>query len=156
MLCPRLLAVVLATVLPLTFAQSAQGMARLAQSAQHCLALAMYWEAKSEGPDGMLAVASVVLNRVAHPEFPDTVCGVVKQGGESPPCQFSWWCDGKSDRPSEARAWATATRIAEHALRSPPSDLTRGALFFHNTSIETPWVRQSQRTVQIGRHVFYR
>ncbi len=68
-----------------------------------CLALALYWEAKAEGPEGMLAVASVVLNRVAHPEFPDTVCGVVKQGGETPPCQFSWWCDGASDRPTETR-----------------------------------------------------
>jgi N-acetylmuramoyl-L-alanine amidase len=152
----RLSAVALATVLPLTFAPSAQGMTRFTPSAQHCLALAMYWEAKSEGPDGMRAVASVVLNRVAHPEFPDTVCGVVKQGGESPPCQFSWWCDGKSDRPTEARAWATATRIAEQALQSAPSDLTRGALFFHNTAIATPWRRERQRTVQIGRHIFYR
>ncbi len=150
----RLFAVALATIFPLTFAQSAQGMTRMAQSAQQCLALAMYWEAKSEGPDGMLAVASVVLNRVAHPEFPDTVCGVVKQGGESPPCQFSWWCDGKSDLPVEARPWATATRIAERVLRDPPSDLTRGALFFHNISVETPWVRE--RTVQIGQHIFYR
>ena len=150
----RLFAVALATIFPLTFAQSAQGMTRMTQSAQQCLALAMYWEAKSEGPDGMLAVASVVLNRVAHPEFPDTVCGVVKQGGESPPCQFSWWCDGKSDLPVEARPWATATRIAERVLRSPPSDLTRGALFFHNISVETPWVRE--RTVQIGQHIFYR
>jgi N-acetylmuramoyl-L-alanine amidase len=156
MLCSRLLVVALATAFPLLFAPSAQGMTRLTQSAQHCLALAMYWEAKSEGPDGMLAVASVVLNRVAHPEFPDTVCGVVKQGGESPPCQFSWWCDGKSDRPTEARAWATATKIAERVLQSPPSDYTRGALFFHNTAIETPWVGKRQRTVQIGRHVFYR
>ena len=152
--CPRLLAVALATALPLILAPSAQGMTRIAQSPQHCLALAMYWEAKSEGPEGMLAVAAVVLNRVAHPEFPDTVCGVVKQGGESPPCQFSWWCDGKSDQPTEAHAWATATRIAERALRSPPSDLTDGALFFHNISIETPWTRE--RTVQIGQHVFYR
>ena len=66
-----------------------------------CLALAMYWEAKAEGAEGMRAVAAVVLNRVAHPEFPRTVCGVVKQGGERPPCQFSWWCDGKSDQPTE-------------------------------------------------------
>jgi N-acetylmuramoyl-L-alanine amidase len=154
--CPRLLAVALATILPLALALPAQGMTRLAQSAEHCLALTLYWEAKSEGPDGMLAVASVVLNRVAHPQFPDTVCGVVKQGGETPPCQFSWWCDGRSDRPTEARAWATATRIAERALRSAPSDLTSGALFFHNTSIDTPWMRKRERTVQIGRHIFYR
>lgn len=151
---PRLLAVALATALPLAFAPPAQGMPRISQSAQHCLALAMYWEAKSEGPDGMLAVASVVLNRVAHPEFPDTVCDVVRQGGETPPCQFSWWCDGRSDRPTEARAWAIATRMADRALRNPPSDPTRGALFFHNTSMESPWTRE--RTVQIGQHVFYR
>ena len=156
MLCPRRLAVALAAVLFLAFAPSAQGMPRLGDGAQRCLALAMYWEAKSEGPEGMLAVASVVLNRVAHPAFPDTVCGVVKQGGESPPCQFSWWCDGRSDRPIEARAWASATRIAERVLQSRPSDLTRGALFFHNTAIASPWSRNRQRTVQIGRHVFYR
>ena len=152
----RLLTVVLTTAFSLAFAPSAQGMTRIAQSSEHCLALAMYWEAKSEGPDGMLAVASVVLNRVAHPDFPNTVCGVVKQGGESPPCQFSWWCDGRSDRPVEARPWATATQIAERVLRSPPSDGTRGALFFHNIAIDTPWVRERQRTVQIGRHIFYR
>ncbi|MEM7025184.1 MAG: cell wall hydrolase [Pseudomonadota bacterium] len=116
----------------------------------------MYWEAKSEGPDGMLAVGQVVLNRVSHPEFPDTICGVVRQGGEQPPCQFSWWCDGKSDRPTEADAWSDATRIAEKVLRNPPSDRTRGALFFHNTAIDSPWTLKRTRTVQIGRHVFYR
>jgi N-acetylmuramoyl-L-alanine amidase len=152
----RLSAVALATVLPLTSAPAAQGMTRISQDAEHCLALAMYWEAQNEGPEGMRAVASVVLNRVAHPEFPDTVCGVVTQGGETPPCQFSWWCDGKSDRPTDPRAWATATRIAEQVLQGAPSDLTRGALFFHNTAIESPWRYKRQRTVQIGRHVFYR
>jgi N-acetylmuramoyl-L-alanine amidase len=62
----------------------------------------------------------------------------------------------RQERPTEARAWATATKIAERVLQSPPSDYTRGALFFHNTAIETPWVGKRQRTVQIGRHVFYR
>jgi spore germination cell wall hydrolase CwlJ-like protein len=158
--CSRLLALALVTVVSLVVAHPAQSAMGIAQGAMgsaqnaHCLALAMYWEAKSEGRDGMLAVASVVLNRVAHPEFPDSVCAVVKQGGESPPCQFSWWCDGKSDQPTEARAWSSATRIAESVLRSPPSDRTRGALFFHNIGIATPWERQ--RTVQIGRHIFYR
>jgi spore germination cell wall hydrolase CwlJ-like protein len=104
----------------------------------------------------MRAVASVVLNRVAHPEFPKTVCGVVTQGGEQPPCQFSWWCDGRSDHPTDAQAWRQARQIAQAALAKPPVDRTRGALFFHNTSISTPWVRKRERTVQIGRHVFYR
>lgn len=121
-----------------------------------CLALALYWEAKSEGAEGMRAVASVILNRVAHPHFPDTVCAVVKQGGERPPCQFSWWCDGKSDRPTDARAWRQAQRLARQALADPPPDRTRGALFFHNTAIATPWVKKRVRTAQIGRHIFYR
>ena len=121
-----------------------------------CLALALYWEAKSEGREGMLAVASVVLNRVAHPAFPNSVCAVVTQGGEQPPCQFSWWCDGKSDRPTEAQAWRLAQRFAKQALADPPPDRTRGALFFHNTSIRTPWLRERVRTAQIGRHIFYR
>jgi spore germination cell wall hydrolase CwlJ-like protein len=124
--------------------------------AARCLALALYWEAKTEGPDGMRAVASVVLNRVAHPQFPSTVCGVVTQGGERPPCQFSWWCDGKSDRPTDPRAWRLARQIAQAALAKPPPDRTRGALFFHNAAIPTPWVRKRERTAQIGRHIFYR
>ena len=126
------------------------------QDPADCLALALYWEAKTEGPHGMLAVAAVVLNRVAHPEFPDTVCAVVSEGGETPPCQFSWWCDGKSDRPTEQRAWTLAQSLARSVVVAPPRDPTRGALFFHNTSIATPWLRQRERTVQIGRHIFYR
>ena len=57
---------------------------------QHCLALAMYWEARGEGRQGMLAVGSVVLNRVRDQRFPNSVCGVVYEGGEKPPCQFSF------------------------------------------------------------------
>ena len=106
--------------------------------------------------EGMLAVASVVLNRVAHPEFPDSVCGVVKQGGEQPPCQFSWWCDGASDRPTEADSWQLAQSLAQRCLARAPRDATRGALFFHEASIRNPWRRPRERTVQIGHHVFYR
>ena len=78
------------------------------------------------------------------------------QGGEDPPCQFSWWCDGKSDRPTEAHAWRLAQQIAKATLAKRPADRTRGALFFHNTSIRTPWLRKRERTVQIGSHIFYR
>ena len=78
----------------------------------HCVALAMYWEAKAEGDAGMLAVGQVVMNRVVHAEFPTTPCAVVKQGGERPPCQFSWWCDGKSDEPTELEHWQRANELA--------------------------------------------
>ncbi len=126
------------------------------EEATRCLALAMYWEAKAEGAAGMRAVGQVVLNRVAHPKFPGTVCGVVRQGGEQPPCQFSWWCDGKSDQPTEAQSWALAQRLARGLLADRPKDPTRGALFFHSTRISTPWVLPRQRTAQIGSHIFYR
>lgn len=122
--------------------------------AQRCIALAMYWEARGEGRSGMLAVGSVVLNRVADSRFPKTACGVVYQGGETPPCQFSWWCDGKSDRPTQHAAWQRSLQLAGDLLADRPADPTGGALFFHNTSIDSPWRRE--RTARIGNHIFYR
>ena len=123
-------------------------------SAQRCVALAMYWEARGEGREGMLAVGSVVLNRVDDERFPNSVCGVVYQGGETPPCQFSWWCDGKSDRPTQQSAWLASLDLARELLSDRPRDPTKGALFFHNTSVSPSWRRD--RTARIGNHVFYR
>jgi spore germination cell wall hydrolase CwlJ-like protein len=114
----------------------------------------MYWEARGEGRDGMAAVGAVVLNRVAHSRFPDTPCDVVHQGGETPPCQFSWWCDGRSDRPTHHRLWASALALADEMLAHRTGDPTHGALFFHSVSIASPWRRV--QTAQIGNHVFYR
>ena len=122
--------------------------------AQHCLAEVMYWEARGEGPQGMLAVASVVLNRVEDQRFPDSVCSVVRQGGETPPCQFSWWCDGKADTPANPVKWAESLNLANTILTERPDDPTDGALFYHNTSIKDPWRRPL--TARIGRHIFYR
>ena len=123
---------------------------------QRCLALTMYWEAKNQGPKGMIAVGAVVLNRVRHERFPDRVCDVVFQGGETPPCQFSWWCDGKSDEPQEQKAWSLAQKLAGMMLRNPPDDPTDGALFFHNTSVKPAWRKELTRTARLGSHVFYR
>ena len=114
----------------------------------------MYWEARGEGRRGMLAVGSVVLNRVDDQRFPDNACGVVFEGGETPPCQFSWWCDGKSDRPTHKGLWRDSLALADELLTDRPPDPTRGALFFHNTSIQKPW--QRQKTARIGNHLFYR
>jgi N-acetylmuramoyl-L-alanine amidase len=123
---------------------------------EHCLALAMYWEARGEGRDGMIAVGAVVLNRAQHERFPDTVCAVVSQGGPTPPCQFSWYCNGRSNGPREQEAWARAQELARKMLTDPPKDPTRGALFFHNASVRPSWRNQLVRTAQIGGHVFYR
>ena len=129
------------------------------QGAVQCLALTLYWEARSEGRQGMIAVGWVVLNRVQHDKFPDTVCAVVKQGGETPPCAWSWWCDGRSDRPRNPKAWELAQTLARRLLHHPPRDPdpTQGALWFHHVSIKKPqWAQVSQRTVRIGKHIFYR
>ena len=121
-----------------------------------CLAQTLYWEAKNEGREGMIAVGWVVLNRRGHEEFPSTVCEVVHQGGETPPCQFSWWCDGKSDRPREPDNWALAREVAGLLLAEPPPDPTGGALFFHSAAMDVPWKVDRTRTARIGNHIYYR
>lgn len=127
------------------------------KEAVQCLALTLYWEARSEGRQGMIAVGWVVLNRVQHNDFPDTVCGVVTQGGETPPCAWSWWCDGRNDRPRNPKIWERAQTLARRLLHSPPRDPTQGALWFHHVSMKKPpWAKVYRRTVRIGKHVFYR
>jgi len=128
--------------------------ARPTDGAQHCVALAMYWEARGEGRDGMAAVGAVIENRVRSKSFPNDYCSVVYQGGETPPCQFSWWCDGKSDRPTNSAQWTLALGTASDLLAGRISDPTKGALFFHSTAIRRPWDRV--QTARIGNHVFYR
>ncbi len=122
----------------------------------HCLALALYWEARGESRRGMVAVGWTILNRTQSLHFPATPCGVIYQGGEKPPCQFSWWCDGKRDRPRDQDSWIQARVIAAELLVDPPPDPTGRALFYHSTKIGVPWKRKRIRTARIGSHVFYR
>lgn len=123
-----------------------------------CLALNVYWEARSESSLGQFAVAAVTLNRVAHKRFPDTVCGVVQQGGAERRhrCQFSWWCDGKSDVPTNSAAWHAAKSIAYTALFFDPPDPTDGALWYHADYVNPSWNKAMSHTATIGRHIYYR
>ena len=123
---------------------------------ERCLALAMYWEARNEGSDGMRAVGSVVLNRVESDAFPNTPCEVVHQGGERPPCQFSWWCDGRSDAPRDSKQWQIAVALAAEMLRNRGDDPTRGALFFHSAAIPVPWGVERTLAARILGHLYYR
>jgi spore germination cell wall hydrolase CwlJ-like protein len=123
----------------------------------HCLALNIYHEARSEPRSGQIAVARVTLNRVESSAFPGSVCDVVKQGGEKRNrCQFSWWCDGKSDEPTEPRAWRRSLEIGKRVLADKVADPTNGALFYHADYVQPKWSRSFDRTAQIGRHLFYR
>jgi spore germination cell wall hydrolase CwlJ-like protein len=122
-----------------------------------CLALNVYHEARSEPEVGQLAVAAVTLNRVRSEAFPDSVCKVVKQGGQQRNrCQFSWWCDGKSDHPTESEAWKNARRISRLSLLGLTEDPTDEALYYHATYVKPRWSRKLERTARIDQHVFYR
>jgi N-acetylmuramoyl-L-alanine amidase len=129
-----------------------------------CLALAVYWEGKTETHEGQLAVAHTVLNRTKDPKFPNTVCGVVaqkapdsKKAGGKKGCQFSWWCDGKRDEPKDDRDWQEAVQSARAALAGDAADPTKGALYFHSAKIRPPvWTKKRKNLGRIGDHVFYR
>ncbi len=121
-----------------------------------CLALNVYHEARSEPLKGQVAVAAVILNRVESGQFPDSVCGVVKQGTRSKGCQFSWWCDGRKDTPTEKEAWDQARRIAIRTLTGLTDDPTDGALYYHTTKVRPSWSRKFERTARIGEHLFYK
>ncbi|MEK9671845.1 MAG: cell wall hydrolase [Rhodospirillaceae bacterium] len=122
-----------------------------------CLALNIYWEARSEPVAGQFAVAAITMNRVRHQNFPNTICGVVRQGGwkQRHRCQFSWWCDGKTDTPFELVSWFQAQDIAHLVLSGAVPDPTRGALWYHAEYVSPAWQEAMVPTVKIGRHVFY-
>src|SRR5262249_50934740 len=100
-----------------------------------CLTQAVYFEARGEGPGGMQAVAQVVLNRVRHPAFPKTVCGVVFQGSGGSGCQFSFACDGSVNRAPEAGAWRRARDVAAKALSGHVMAEVGNATHFHTTAV---------------------
>ncbi len=123
-----------------------------------CLALNVYWEARSEPALGRLAVAAVTLNRVANPNFPNTICGVVRQGEELGlhRCQFSWVCDRRGNEPGHDAAWRDAEHVAFSALFLNLPDPTQGALWYHADYVSPPWASTMAQAMRIGRHLFYR
>ena len=127
------------------------------QNELRCLALNIYFEARSEPAPGQRAVGHVVINRVAHPKYPDSVCAVVQQGGEQVlhRCQFSWWCDGQSDRPMNQEAWARSLRLAWKVYFGVLKDTTDGALWYHATYVKPYWSDSLLKGPRIGQHVFY-
>jgi len=121
-----------------------------------CLTQAVYFEARGETVRGQAAVAQVVLNRVKHPAFPKTVCGVVFQGAASRGCQFSFACDGSMRRAREAGAWDRARKIAARAMSGVVLADVGSATHFHTTGVSPGWGPRMLRVSQVGLHVFYR
>lgn len=127
------------------------------RTALKCLAMNIYWEARSEPLVGQVAVAAVTLNRVEDQRFPDDVCKVVRQGGEirRHRCQFSWWCDGKKDVPLEAEAWRRANTLARLTAAGVIQDPTGGAMWYHADYVEPYWAEAKKQVTKIGKHIFY-
>jgi len=125
--------------------------------AEHCLTLAVYYEAASEPDAGQRAVAQVVLNRVAHPAYPDTVCGVVFQGSErSTGCQFSFTCDGALRRKPAQMWWDRAAKVAREALGGAVYTPVGLATHYHTVQIHPYWADSLDNVGTIGAHRFYR
>ena len=126
-----------------------------------CLAVNLYHEARSEEAVGAIAAGYVVVNRVNSKRYPNDVCSVIKQGGERRhKCQFSWWCDGKSDRISkneiEQRAYQRMRWYAKLILGGNIGDPSGGALFYHTAGVNPYWMSSKEQTVRLGYHIFYR
>ncbi|MGB0660372.1 MAG: cell wall hydrolase [Mangrovicoccus sp.] len=122
-----------------------------------CLSEALYFEARGESIKGQFAVAEVIMNRVASPRYPNSVCGVINQGtGRKFACQFTYTCDGRAEVIHEPRAWGRVGRIADAVLSGADTNLTSGATHYHTTAVRPSWARKFPRTASIGVHHFYR
>ena len=139
---------------------------RLVSRQDVCLAQNIYHEARSQDTIGKIAVGLVTLNRVKDSRWPNTVCGVVfdsQRGINNMPkrnkCQFSWFCDGKSDRIHEQQVYEDIVELlsAVYFLSSSPVlDLTKGATHYHTYKVEPYWSTKLEKIANIGDHIFYR
>ena len=122
-----------------------------------CMATAIYFEARGESYRGQVAVGQVVLNRVSHKLYPGTICGVVYQNQHKRnACQFSFACDGRPERITEAKAWAQAEEIARGVISGELYLTEVGhATHYHATYVYPHWAPRMKKVTKIGLHVFY-
>tara|TARA_R100000278_G_scaffold93708_1_gene71538 strand:- start:111 stop:545 length:435 start_codon:yes stop_codon:yes gene_type:complete len=130
-----------------------------------CLALNVYHEAKNQSLSGQIAVAEVVMNRVDDPRYPNNVCDVVKQGltykwNPGFPirnkCQFSWYCDGKSDVAKQKDAWEEALSVAKGVYHGYLDAYLEGATHYHAYYVNPSWAETKTYITRIDDHIFYR
>ena len=123
-----------------------------------CMAEALYFEARGESVMGQFAVAEVILNRVDHSRFPDSICGVVLQGSGNGKyrCQFTYTCDGKLEVINEQKAWTNVGKVATLAISMDKRPLTHGATYYHTNYVSPSWSKKFPRTATIGTHHFYK
>ena len=133
----------------------------------YCMAQNIYFEAGNQPLAGKIAVAQVVLNRLDHPNYPGTMCDVIYQAkwkenwlGNMVPirnqCQFSWFCDGKSDDPVDSPTWLNSLLVARDVVQGRYGDITEGATHYHNDQVHPYWADSLNETVVINNHIFYK
>lgn len=125
-------------------------------TALKCMTQAIYYEAANEPEAGKRGVAQVVLNRLRHPAYPNSVCEVVYEGANARVCQFSFTCDGSLMRAPMARQWSEARRIAAEALAGVTEPSVGSATNYHADYVVPRWAFTLAKLTQIGRHIFYR
>ena len=135
------------------------GKASSASRAQalECLTSAIYYEAGNEDVDGQRGVAQVVLNRVRHPAFPASICGVVYEGStRTTGCQFTFTCDGSLLRRPDAVGWERARKVAEAALNGTVYAPVGWATHYHANYVVPYWASSLAKSAVVGAHIFYR
>jgi len=115
-----------------------------------CLAMNVYHEARDQSLAGQVAVAQVTMNRVASPDYPNTVCGVVNQHK-----QFSWYWDGLSDVPQHEEAWQRAQMVAKGVLAGSGHSDLENVMHYHALYVKPYWTKEMQMVATIGDHIFY-
>ena len=140
----------------LLFAPKANAVDRFEE--MYCLAKNIYFESRDQPYIGRLAVAQVTMNRVKSEEFPDTICDVVTQGGERKHrCQFSWYCDGEIDIPTDQASWDDSVYLSLLVYGGNLRfDVTEGAMWYHATYANPDWASRLEKTVRINDHIFYK
>ncbi|WP_169568494.1 cell wall hydrolase [Sneathiella limimaris] len=122
-----------------------------------CLAQAVYFEARGEPLLGQVAIAEVVLNRIASKRYPNTACKVVFQNQHMKNrCQFSFACDGKTDRPRDIKSWEQALKVVSLVLSGERSGVARQATHYHASYVAPRWRKHLDKVGEVGRHIFYR
>lgn len=143
------------------------GKAHAVENDRYCMAQNIYFESANQSFAGQLAVGLVVINRVEDKQFPSEVCDVIYQaktfinwkGNEVPirnQCQFSWYCDGKSDEPVDSATWLKSLYIADLLLEIGVRDITEGSLYYHADYILPYWASELEHMVTIDNHLFYK
>jgi len=160
----RLGVCVLAAVAALTmFSGQAKSDTKRINRSEFCMAKNLYFEARNQPIAGQIAVAHVVLNRVADERFPNNICDVVHEAVRNKQtkmpikhkCQFSWFCDGRADDINDLKAFRHAHNVATIVMNRS-FDITDGALWYHTNGVSPKWKAKFKRTVIINDHVFYR